>query len=82
MVSAEPGPTDPVDPDLLDQLDGRIRLERIHHLRPKIESLLRALLRRLLQPLVRRACPRWNHRRGPKSAAASASESRRTSIGR
>jgi glycosyltransferase involved in cell wall biosynthesis len=50
VLSAEPGPADPVDPVLLDQLDGQIRLERIHHLRPKIESLLRPLFR----PAVRR----------------------------
>ena len=45
VVSAEPGPMDPVDPSLLEQLDGRIRLERIQHLAPKIKPLLLALLR-------------------------------------
>jgi glycosyltransferase involved in cell wall biosynthesis len=48
VISAEPGPMDPVDASPLDQLDDRIRLERIHHLRPRIESTLRALLRPLV----------------------------------
>lgn len=51
VVSAEPESTDPVDPGLLEQLDGRIRLERINKLGPKILPLLR-LLRTLLRPLV------------------------------
>lgn len=50
VLSAEPRPTDPVDSVLLGQLDPRIRLERIQHLRPKIESRLLALFR----PLARR----------------------------
>jgi glycosyltransferase involved in cell wall biosynthesis len=52
VVSAEPGPMDPVDPSLLEQLDGRIRLERIQHLAPKIKPLLLALLA-LLRPVAR-----------------------------
>ncbi|MHC4590198.1 MAG: hypothetical protein ACYTAQ_12940, partial [Planctomycetota bacterium] len=52
VILTEPGPTDPVDPGLLEHLDGRIRLERIHYLGPKIAPLLRAL-RALLRPVVR-----------------------------
>jgi len=70
VLSAEPGPTDPVDPGPLEQLDGRIRLERIHHLGPKITPLLLAL-RALLRPAYRRlraACAAPAD--GPKPAAA------------
>jgi glycosyltransferase involved in cell wall biosynthesis len=52
VVSGEPEPTDPVDPSLLEQLNGRIRLERIHRLAPKILPLAVAL-RAMLRPLVR-----------------------------
>jgi glycosyltransferase involved in cell wall biosynthesis len=52
VVSLEPGPDDQVDASLLAQLDDRIRLERIHHLGPKILPLLLAL-RALLRPFVR-----------------------------
>lgn len=43
VVSVEPTPTDSVDPTQLEQLDRRIRLERIHELGPKIALLLRTL---------------------------------------
>ena len=52
VVSGEPEPADPVDPSLLEQLDGRIRLERIHRLAPKILPMAVAL-RAMLRPLVR-----------------------------
>jgi len=50
VVSLEPEPTDPVDPSRLEQLDVRVRLERVDGLRPKLMPLLRAL-RALLQPM-------------------------------
>jgi glycosyltransferase involved in cell wall biosynthesis len=52
VVSLEPGPGDQVDPSLLEQLDERIRLERIRQLGPRILPLLLAL-RALLRPVVR-----------------------------
>lgn len=45
VVSVEPGPTDPVDFGCLEQLDGRIRLERVDALRPKIKALLEPMIK-------------------------------------
>ncbi|MHC4066248.1 MAG: hypothetical protein ACYSUI_17365, partial [Planctomycetota bacterium] len=54
VVSVEPKSTDSVDPSQLEQLDRRIRLERVRELGPKIALLLRTLqtmLQRVTGPM-------------------------------
>lgn len=52
VISSEPRPGDPVDAAPLSQLDERIRLERIHRLRPRFASFAR----RLIRPVMTGVC--------------------------